>query len=140
MDKNLLLNKLESLDRCLKRIEDKTPQSLKKLQKDYDLQDIIVLNLERAVQNSVDIGLHMLSDQKTILPQNMAQTFELLGDLNIIDENIAGKMKKSVGFRNTAVHAYQQLDWEIVYQIATRHLDDFKEFARQIIIAAKVKI
>jgi uncharacterized protein YutE (UPF0331/DUF86 family) len=140
MDKNLLLNKLESLDRCLKRIEDKTPQSLKKLQKDYDLQDIIVLNLERAVQNSVDIGLHMLSDQKTILPQNMAQTFELLGDLNIIDENIAGKMKKSVGFRNTAVHAYQQLDWEIVYQIATRHLDDFKEFARQIIIAAKIKI
>ncbi|MGM0601031.1 MAG: type VII toxin-antitoxin system HepT family RNase toxin [Candidatus Rifleibacteriota bacterium] len=140
MNKNLLLNKLESLDRCLKRIEDKTPDSVEKLKNDLDLQDIIVLNLERAIQNSVDIGLHILSTQKCNLPQNMAQTFELLCDLKIIDKNIAKKLKKSVGFRNTAVHTYQQLDWEIVYQIATRHLEDFKEFARQIIKAAEIEL
>jgi uncharacterized protein YutE (UPF0331/DUF86 family) len=42
-------------------------------------------------------------------------------------------MAKSVGFRNTAVHAYQEIDWNIVYCIITEHLDDFRDFAQQIL-------
>ena len=38
----------------------------------------------------------------------------------------------SVGFRNIAVHAYQQIDWQIVYQIITGKLDDFKKIAQEI--------
>lgn len=39
--------------------------------------------------------------------------------------------------RNTAVHAYQEIDWEIVFRIATDHLDDFRAFSRQILAAMK---
>ena len=35
--------------------------------------------------------------------------------------------------RNTAVHAYQEIDWHIVYRIITKHLDDFRDFARQLL-------
>ncbi|MCK5852244.1 DUF86 domain-containing protein [bacterium] len=41
-------------------------------------------------------------------------------------------MIKAVGFRNIAVHTYQDIDWEIVYSIVTKNLDDFVEFAKQI--------
>lgn len=41
-------------------------------------------------------------------------------------------MRKAVGFRNIAVHAYDSIDWEIVYSIATERLQDFKEFARTV--------
>jgi len=132
MDKDVVLNKLESLRRCLKRIQDKTPASLELLIQDYDLQDIIVLNLERAIQTCVDIGLHIISTSEAPIPESMAQTFEILRKEGLLDQITAERMSKSVGFRNTAVHAYQELDWNIIYTIITKHLDDFSAYARQI--------
>ncbi len=133
MDKDVVLNKLESLRRCLQRVEDKTPASINALIDDLDLQDIIVLNLERAIQTCVDIGLHIISDLEIPVPETMGQTFEALNSTGCLDRETAGRMIKSVGFRNTAVHAYQEIDWEIVYCIITEHLNDFRDFARQIL-------
>ena len=50
MDADILRAKLESLARCIKRIEGRRPVSAKALADDLDAQDIISLNLERAVQ------------------------------------------------------------------------------------------
>jgi uncharacterized protein YutE (UPF0331/DUF86 family) len=133
MDKDVVLNKLESLRHCLQRVQNKTPASVDLLVEDYDLQDIIVLNLERAIQTCVDIGLHIISDLDVPVPETMSQTFDSLRKAGCLDAAIAGRMAKAVGFRNTAVHAYQEIDWNIVYCIITEHLDDFRSFSRQII-------
>ena len=50
MDQLILEQKIESLRRCIKRISDKTPADLSQLVKDQVIQDILVLNLTRAVQ------------------------------------------------------------------------------------------
>lgn len=42
------------------------------------------------------------------------------------------RLKKSVGFRNLAVHNYDVLDWQIAFAIATRHLEDFRAFAKAV--------
>jgi len=132
MDRDVVLSKLESLRRCVKRIQDKTPNSYEELAADYDLQDIISLNLERSVQQCVDIGLHIISDLEVPAPETMAGTFEILARASCLSPDVAKRMTKAVGFRNTAVHAYQEIDWQIVFTIITKHLDDFREFARQI--------
>ncbi len=132
MDRDVVLNKLESLRRCISRVQDKTPASLEILISDYDLQDVMVLNLERAIQSCVDIGLHLISDLDVSPPDQMAQTFRRLSALGLLEESLAERLAKAVGFRNTAVHAYQDLDWAIVYSIATKNLDDFRDFASQI--------
>ncbi len=132
MDKEVILNKLDSLSRCVARIESKNPHCLETLESDLDLQDVIVLNLERAVQQCVDIGVHVLSFDKTILPDTMAATFSVLADRGVISGDTAQRMIKAVGFRNTAVHAYQAIDWMIVDKIINSHLDDFRKFAKEI--------
>jgi uncharacterized protein YutE (UPF0331/DUF86 family) len=139
MDKDVVLNKLESLRRCLQRVQDKTPASIDLLIEDYDLQDIIALNLERAIQTSVDIGLHIISDLDIPVPETMAQTFEALSKAGCLDAATAERMVKSVGFRNTAVHAYQAIDWNIVYRIITEHLDDFRSYAQQILVLTETR-
>lgn len=58
MDRDLVETKLESLRRCVDRIAGKTPASVDQLVQDPDVQDIIALNLQRAVQLSVDIASH----------------------------------------------------------------------------------
>ena len=62
MDKTIIVEKLESLRRCARRIEEKRPASVEDLKTDPDLQDIISLNLTRAVQVAVDIATHILAD------------------------------------------------------------------------------
>ena len=56
MDREVVAQKLESLRRCLQRIKTKCPADVATLASELDLQDIVSLNLSRAVQISVDIG------------------------------------------------------------------------------------
>lgn len=131
MDRALIDQKLESLRRCVQRVESRLPDSLESLKSDADAQDIVALNLTRAVQLCVDIAAHWLAEHSEMAaPKTMGQTFEALGRAGLIDEALAGRLKKAVGFRNVMVHSYDEIDWEIVYAIGHRHLDDFKVFAR----------
>lgn len=132
MDREVMGQKLESLRRCLQRVADKCPPDPETLKRDPDLQDIIALNLSRAVQLCVDIGAHLVAGMDVPPPDTMGQTFDALARAAIIDENLAVQLKKAVGFRNIAVHNYEEIDWVIVHSIARYHLGDFTEFAKVI--------
>lgn len=130
MDRRLIEEKLEALRQCVGRIETKRPATVEMLATNSDLQDIVALNLTRAVQLCVDIAAHIIADSNIPAPETMAQAFDALAELKIIESELADRMKKAVGFRNIAVHSYQAIDWEIVYNICHQNLDDFKRFAR----------
>ena len=132
MDRNLVEAKLESLRRCVERIAAKTPPSVDQLEQNPDLQDIIALNLQRAVQLSVDLASHLIAETDARPPSTMAENFEVLKNVQVINPVLADRMMKAVGFRNIAVHSYQAIDWNIVFQICRRHLDDFRQFAQAV--------
>jgi len=73
MDEMLIFRKMESLGRCVDRIRSKRGFTHEELLRDFDLQDILSVNLQRAVQLSVDIALHMLSDLSGTLPDTMGE-------------------------------------------------------------------
>jgi len=133
MDPDVINAKLESLGRCVARIEGKTPATAGALAEDIDAQDIIALNLERAVQLCVDIGSHMLLDHSVPSPDSMAGVFGAMGKAEILSAALARRMAKAVGFRNLAVHEYASMDWGIVYAIVTTRLQDFRDYAREIV-------
>lgn len=133
MDWPLIEQKLESLRRAVARIRDKCPRDAESLSGDYDAQDILTLNLTRAVQLSVDIGAHIIAETDTPAPDTMGGTFDLLHEAGIIDADLAMRMKKAVGFRNLAVHNYDTVNWEIVHSIAMHRLQDFEAFARAVV-------
>lgn len=128
----LVMRKIESLQRCLKRIEEKIPLSAPALASDLDAQDIISVNLERAVQQCVDAAMIVLSEADEPVPATMSEAFEALAAAGVVSPETAGRMSKAVGFRTIAVHAYRKIDWGIVWKIITEHLDDFRRFAREI--------
>lgn len=97
---------------------------------DPDLQDIVALNLSRAVQVCVDIGAHLISGMEVQPPDTMGQTFDLLAQAGVLTPALANSLKKAVGFRKIAVHSYETINWHIVHSIAKNHLVDFSEFAR----------
>ena len=130
MDREVIEQKLESLRRCVQRIETKSPADAATLAKDIDLQDIVALNLSRAVQICVDIGAHIIAEIDVPPPDTMGQTFDLLAQGGVLNNQLADSLKKAVGFRNIAVHNYETINWDIVHSIVKYHLADFSEFAK----------
>lgn len=132
MDKEVLITKLESLIRCIHRIKDQNISKLEELEQNIDKQEIIILNLQRAVQLCVDVGNHILLDYRTQTPATMADTFKYLAENMLISKENAEQLSHAVGFRNIAVHQYENIDCKIVFSIITKHLEDFKTFAASI--------
>lgn len=96
---------------------------------DHDIQDILSINLERAVQVSVDIGAHLITDRSVPPPKTMGDVFAILAAEKLIPEETGLALRRAVGFRNLSVHAYDQVDWERVFEIVHERLDDFRKFA-----------
>ncbi len=139
MDRLVVEEKFESLRKCLLRVEAKCPQDVAQLIDDADLQDIITLNLTRAVQLSVDIAAHWVASLEEIsAPNTMGGMFDALAQHGYLDKNLAERMRKSVGFRNVAVHQYEVIDWYMVHAICQHHLGEFTQFAKAAYAALQV--
>ncbi len=76
--------------------------------------------------------MHTVSEKKLGIPQNSRDAFEVLEANNIIDNTLSNKLKPMVGFRNIAVHDYQNVNMKVVQTIIEKHLIDFEEYTSAI--------
>lgn len=132
MKNDVILNKISIIERCLKRINeeyDDTPLNLENFTK----QDSIILNIQRACEAAIDLGMHVVAEKKLGIPQTSRETFDLLQKNNIITMDLCKGLKAMVGFRNIAVHDYQEVNLEIVQKIIENHLVDFKKYTTSIL-------
>jgi uncharacterized protein YutE (UPF0331/DUF86 family) len=128
MQDDIILNKIETIKRCIKRIQEEYQGYEQEFHSNYTKQDSIILNLERLSQASIDIATHIVRVKKLGVPQTSRDVFILLEKENLISEELSHQMQSMVGFRNIAVHTYRELDLEIVIQIIKSNLEDFYEF------------
>lgn len=134
----VLINKYGIIERCIKRIEeiyDNNPANLE----NYDKQDAIILNLQRACQAAIDIAMYIVSVKNLGVPQSKKGVFTILEENKIIDSNMAKNMRGMLGFRNIAVHEYQELDLDVIKSIIENHLQDIIEFAREMLNKNDIK-
>lgn len=133
MDRPLIEQKLEALRRCVVRIRTRCPANATLLANDVDAQDILSLNLTRAVQLSVDIAAHWVAGHAELAaPATMGEAFARLAEGKLIDADLALRLRKAVGFRNLAVHNYEAINWDIVFAICQARLPDFEAFAQAV--------
>ena len=126
-DRDVVLAKVATIQKCLERIQEVTsldPASLD----DINRQDIFVLNLQRAIQASIDLASHIVASEGLGLPETVRDNFALLRDKKVIDPETASKMEKMTGFRNIAIHDYQALNLDILKSILTGNLKDLEDF------------
>jgi len=129
---DVVLNKIQTIEKCLKRIREEYVGYEESFEENYTKQDSVILNLERASQASIDIATHIVKTKNLGLPNTSRELFSMLLDAGIISKDICKQMQGMVGFRNIAVHDYQNLNIEIVVAIVQKHLGDFEGFVREI--------
>ncbi len=130
---DVLLNKAAIIERCLKRIAEEYIGHEHELATNFTRQDAIVLNLQRACEAAIDAAMHLVRVKRLGLPQSGREVFALLERAGLIPCDLAASLQKMVGFRNLAVHAYQEINPSILQAILHHRLDDLKAFARRLI-------
>ncbi|MGM0867398.1 MAG: type VII toxin-antitoxin system HepT family RNase toxin [Bacillota bacterium] len=133
MKNDVILNKISIIERCIKRIHEEYENKPEHLE-NYTKQDSIVLNLQRACEASIDLAMHIVAEKKLGLPQNSRDSFSLLEDEGILPSSLSQKMKAMVGFRNIAVHDYQEINLAILQKILDDHLIDFMQYTKTILL------
>ena len=130
MADSVILSKTMSIERCLKRIGEDYFGHEGDFEKNFMRQDAILLNLQRACEQSIDLANYLVKIKQLGVPQSTRNAFGLLHDGGILDEELTRKLSHMAGFHNVAVHNYTKLDLAIVKSIIEKHLDDFREFVR----------
>lgn len=141
-DRDVILAKAAAIQKCLRRIKDVTGLDPDRLD-DLDVQDIFVLNLQRAIQSAIDLATHVVASEGLGIPDTIRNNFIFLENAKIITKALSKKMQSMVGFRNIAIHDYQTLNGEILKAILAKHLKDLEQFYASILnhfnIARKVR-
>lgn len=128
MINDVVYNKLQTIKRCIKRIDDEYAANSGNLT-NYTKQDSIVLNLQRVCEACIDLAMYIVSDKNLGIPQSSRDAFEFLYQKQLISEELNGRLKAMVGFRNIAVHDYRAINLDVVKNIIEKHLTDFQEFS-----------
>lgn len=126
---DIVINKIQSIQRCIERVREEYRLAGSDFETDFSRQDAAILNITRACEQAIDLANHVIKSRKMGIPSSSAESFELLARKNVIRPEIKQKMIGMVGFRNTAVHQYQQLNIAIVEAIIDSGLDDLINFS-----------
>ncbi len=131
-DKGVVLRKLASIREHVLRLRRRRPASIEALRDDVDRQDAIAMSLLVAVQEAMDIGLHLASDLGWGVPASYAETFELLARNGVIDSALASRLANMAALRNRLAHGYASVDLARVWHELPDGIDALERYAAAI--------
>lgn len=132
MTDDVAINKSAIIRRCLDRVRTEFGDDPARLD-NFTVQDAVVLNLLRACEAAIDLAMHVVAKHHLGIPQSSRNAFDLLVEHQFLSPATATAMKHMVGFRNVAVHSYQELQRPILEAILLRHLPDFETCLRELL-------
>jgi uncharacterized protein YutE (UPF0331/DUF86 family) len=86
-----------------------------------------------ATEAAIDVCNHIVARQGGRAPQDYADCFTILADLQVIEPNLTARLRQMARFRNLVVHLYWKVDDRRVYEIIAKNLDDLDTFRQQVL-------
>jgi len=128
VDKTIIRRKIAELETYLGQVKEYSGISVEAYQGDWKTQRIVERTLQMMIETCADIAGHIVSDQGMRPPTSYADTFKVLLENAIIEQEHYIAMEKMAKFRNIVVHQYEGIDAAIVIVILKKHLADFERF------------
>lgn len=127
---NVCFNKASIIERSLKRVREEFLKD--KELSNFTYIDALILNLQRACQAAIDLANHIVAAKHLGIPQSSSDAFQILNRSSIISEDIVKSMVSMTGFRNIAIHEYQEINQDILKIIVTSEYKSLIEFCKQL--------
>jgi uncharacterized protein YutE (UPF0331/DUF86 family) len=126
---SIAARKIATIVRCVDRARAEYRQAAGAFKTDFTRQDAAVLNVTRACEAAIDLANMLIRTRKLGVPGEARESFALLERVALISGELSRRLQKMVGFRNVAVHQYQDLDLAIAEAVIRNGLDDLLAFA-----------
>lgn len=125
-------NKISAIKKYLNILENYEDYSQQEIEDNIHLKGAVERYLYLVTQATIDLAESVISYKDLRKPTTMAKNFEVLREEKIISQNLAKKLSQMVGFRNIIAHDYEEVDYDVVYDILHQGLQDIKKFIDKI--------
>ena len=127
----VIQRKLALLDNYLIRLQQQLDDvDSETFKNDWAMQRMAERSLQVMIEVVVDIAERIIALKNAGPVASAAQALEKLVDLKVIKS--AQPYTEMIRFRNLIVHQYEEINPDIVYNIATNYLDTFRHFRDEI--------
>lgn len=125
---NVIENKVSSAKKYLNILEEYQHYTKEKIEQDITIKGAVERYLCLAIQATIDLSEAVISYKDFRKPTTLSESFVILGERKIIPNKLMTNMIKMVGFRNVVIYDYEEIDYDIVYDVLQNRLVDIVEF------------
>jgi len=121
---------LKIVEDAVIRLRKKQGLLLEEYLTNWEEQDIVEREFQRAIQGCIDIGARIIAKERLRKPDDYHGIFDILLEEKLLGEDLAKRMKEMIGFGNAMIHEYRYIRHEEVFRHLKESLDIFGDFAR----------
>ncbi len=121
-------NKQSSIRKYLSICKNYQKYTLEEIEKDTNIRGMVERYLYLAAQATIDLAEAYVSYKNFRKPTTMSESFYILQEGGIIDQDLCARMISMTGFRNVIAHDYDKVNYSIVYKSLRDGLNDIEEF------------
>ena len=89
--------------------------------------------LQVSIESCIDVTQHVISSERFRPPNDCADTFTVLAERGILEQDFAERFRRMAKFRNRLVHLYGAIDDSQVVEVLGNDLGDFDHFRERIL-------
>lgn len=132
-DIDILKRKLSEIEKYFQILKPLKKKSKEVIKKDPITYGAVERYLYLLCQATIDFAEAVISYSNLRKPGSYGEVFEILSEGDgLISRPLSLKMVKMTGFRNVLAHAYGEVDFEKLYTVLTKDIDDIKEFVKKV--------
>ena len=130
-----IITKFCQLDEFLAILEEMRMTNLEAFLKDKIIIGSAKYYLQVSIECCLDIANHVIAAEGFRAPKDYADSFKVLEEHGIVDEELGTKLRKMAKFRNVLVHLYGEIENQYIYEFMKKDIQDILDFKK--IITAK---
>ena len=93
--------------------------------------------LQVSIESCIDVAQHVIASEGFRPPHDYADTFTVLAERGILEQDFAERLRRMAKFRNRLVHLYGEIDDRQVVGMLGGDLGDFDRFRQKILALLK---
>lgn len=132
VDRTVLAAKIAAIQDAVARIAFMLPAEAGAFVEDRTVREVVTLNLLVAVQETIALATHWIADEGWDVPHTQGDVFTILATRDVIDSELAARLRSAAGLRNLIAHRYGAIDYHRLFSIAAKDTGDLTRFCQQL--------
>jgi uncharacterized protein YutE (UPF0331/DUF86 family) len=129
---SIIENRVSATEKYLRILEGYKKFSKEEIEKDINIRGATERYLYLVVQSTIDLADAVISYRNFRKPTTNREAFFILNEEEAISSDLTERLSDMAGFRNIIAHDYEDINYDIIYDILQNKLSNIQEFLKVI--------